>query len=216
MRCVFALTAMGFLPQSRTKGDEFAPESVAADEVVAVRVLPACCASTRGSAPCTAAAATRRGVALAARECDVGGVELLDLLVAQRRPLFYAVEDLLGWVDQRFDAAVGSTLFSARSCHSTPGCSGCTPPTWRSCPCRRRSRSTPGGLLVLRSCTDDHALHADGAAGFGTTNFRSGLSALQLHDVARIGLCDGDVARGEVVGVVVAGELLICPLPSAP
>jgi hypothetical protein len=41
MRCVFALTAMGFLPQSRTSGDEFAPESVAADEVVRVRVLPA-------------------------------------------------------------------------------------------------------------------------------------------------------------------------------
>jgi hypothetical protein len=32
---------MGFLPQSRTTGDEFAPESVAADEVVRVRVLPA-------------------------------------------------------------------------------------------------------------------------------------------------------------------------------
>jgi hypothetical protein len=41
MRCVFALTAMGFLPQSTTEGDEFAPESVAADEVVRVRVLPA-------------------------------------------------------------------------------------------------------------------------------------------------------------------------------
>jgi hypothetical protein len=41
MRCVFALTAMGFLPQSRSMGDEFAPESVAADEVVRVRVLPA-------------------------------------------------------------------------------------------------------------------------------------------------------------------------------
>jgi hypothetical protein len=41
MRCVFALTAMGFLPQSETLGDEFAPESVAADEVVRVRVLPA-------------------------------------------------------------------------------------------------------------------------------------------------------------------------------
>ena len=41
MRCVFALTAMGFLPQSTSKGDEFAPESVAADEVVRVRVLPA-------------------------------------------------------------------------------------------------------------------------------------------------------------------------------
>lgn len=40
MRCVFALTAMGFLPQSTTKGDDFAPESVAADEVVRVRVLP--------------------------------------------------------------------------------------------------------------------------------------------------------------------------------
>lgn len=41
MRCVFALTAMGFLPQSRTTGNDFAPESVAADEVVRVRVLPA-------------------------------------------------------------------------------------------------------------------------------------------------------------------------------
>jgi hypothetical protein len=41
MRCVFALTAMGFLPQSTTVGDEFAPESVTADEVVRVRVLPA-------------------------------------------------------------------------------------------------------------------------------------------------------------------------------
>ena len=40
MRCVFALTAMGFLPQSPTKGDAFAPESVAADEVVRVRVVP--------------------------------------------------------------------------------------------------------------------------------------------------------------------------------
>ena len=40
MRCVFALTAMGFLPQSTTKGDDFAPESVAVDEVVRVRVLP--------------------------------------------------------------------------------------------------------------------------------------------------------------------------------
>jgi len=39
MRCVFALTAMGFLPQTQA-GDEFAPESVSADEVVRVRVLP--------------------------------------------------------------------------------------------------------------------------------------------------------------------------------
>ncbi|MBJ7338857.1 hypothetical protein [Mycolicibacterium sp.] len=39
MRCVFALTAMGFLPQARTD-DQFAPESVAPDEVVRVRVLP--------------------------------------------------------------------------------------------------------------------------------------------------------------------------------
>ncbi|TPG33217.1 hypothetical protein [Mycolicibacterium hodleri] len=39
MRCVFALTAMGFLPQSNTT-DQFAPESVAPDEVVRVRVLP--------------------------------------------------------------------------------------------------------------------------------------------------------------------------------
>jgi hypothetical protein len=41
MRCVFALTAMGFLPQATNVGDEFAPESVAADEVVRVRVHPA-------------------------------------------------------------------------------------------------------------------------------------------------------------------------------
>jgi len=39
MRCVFALTAMGFLPQSST-ADQFAPESVTAEEVVRVRVLP--------------------------------------------------------------------------------------------------------------------------------------------------------------------------------
>jgi len=41
MRCVFALTAMGFLPQSTKLDDEFAPESVAPDEVVRVRALPA-------------------------------------------------------------------------------------------------------------------------------------------------------------------------------
>jgi hypothetical protein len=41
MRCVFALTAMRFLPQSSTVGDDFRPESVAPDEVVRVRVLPA-------------------------------------------------------------------------------------------------------------------------------------------------------------------------------
>ena len=39
MRCVFAITAMGFLPQSNT-ADPFAPESVSAEEVVRVRVLP--------------------------------------------------------------------------------------------------------------------------------------------------------------------------------
>lgn len=39
MRCVFALTAMGFLPQAATE-DQFAPESVTPDEVVRVRVLP--------------------------------------------------------------------------------------------------------------------------------------------------------------------------------
>jgi hypothetical protein len=32
---------MRFLPQSSTVGDDFRPESVAADEVVRVRVLPA-------------------------------------------------------------------------------------------------------------------------------------------------------------------------------
>jgi hypothetical protein len=41
MRCVFALTAMGFLPQSVGQGDDFAPESVAADEIVRVRAQPA-------------------------------------------------------------------------------------------------------------------------------------------------------------------------------
>ena len=41
MRCVFALTAMRFLPQSTAGDDEFAPESVSADEIVRVRVLPA-------------------------------------------------------------------------------------------------------------------------------------------------------------------------------
>lgn len=41
MRCVFALTAMRFLPQSSAGADDFAPESVAADEIVRVRVLPA-------------------------------------------------------------------------------------------------------------------------------------------------------------------------------
>jgi hypothetical protein len=42
MRCVFALTAMRFLPQSdQGSSDEFAPESVSADELVRVRVLPA-------------------------------------------------------------------------------------------------------------------------------------------------------------------------------
>jgi hypothetical protein len=33
MRCVFALTAMGFLPQS--------PEAIDADEIIRVRILPA-------------------------------------------------------------------------------------------------------------------------------------------------------------------------------
>jgi hypothetical protein len=40
MRCVFALTAMGFLPQSTSAG-EFDPDTVSADEIVRVRVLPA-------------------------------------------------------------------------------------------------------------------------------------------------------------------------------
>lgn len=39
MRCVFALTAMGFLPQSPAF-DRFDPESVAAEEVVRVRAMP--------------------------------------------------------------------------------------------------------------------------------------------------------------------------------
>ncbi|MBB2991748.1 hypothetical protein FHR72_003238 [Mycolicibacterium iranicum] len=39
MRCVFALTAMGFLPQSPSR-DRFSPESVSADEVVRVRAMP--------------------------------------------------------------------------------------------------------------------------------------------------------------------------------
>jgi hypothetical protein len=45
MRCVFALTAMGFLPQSAGRGgdddDGLDPSTVAADEIVRVRVLPA-------------------------------------------------------------------------------------------------------------------------------------------------------------------------------
>jgi hypothetical protein len=41
MRCVFALTAMGFLPQSETHGTGFDPGTVAADEIVRVRILPA-------------------------------------------------------------------------------------------------------------------------------------------------------------------------------
>lgn len=40
MRCVFALTAMGFLPQSPSR-DRFDPESVSADEVVRVRATSA-------------------------------------------------------------------------------------------------------------------------------------------------------------------------------
>lgn len=40
MRCVFALTAMGFLPQA-VGSDELAPESVRSDEIVRVRVHPA-------------------------------------------------------------------------------------------------------------------------------------------------------------------------------
>jgi hypothetical protein len=39
LRCVFALTAMGFLPQAPAY-DRFAPESVSADEVVRVRAAP--------------------------------------------------------------------------------------------------------------------------------------------------------------------------------
>ncbi|WP_372452839.1 hypothetical protein [Mycolicibacterium xanthum] len=40
MRCVFALTAMGFLSQAQDP-DRFDPESVSADEVVRVRAMPA-------------------------------------------------------------------------------------------------------------------------------------------------------------------------------
>src|SRR4029450_9750974 len=40
MRCVFALTAMGFLPQSGA-AEELDPCTVAADEIVRVRALPA-------------------------------------------------------------------------------------------------------------------------------------------------------------------------------
>ena len=43
MRCVFALTAMGFLPQHRRRrqGMGLDPQTVAADEIVRVRALPA-------------------------------------------------------------------------------------------------------------------------------------------------------------------------------
>jgi hypothetical protein len=40
MRCVFALTAMGFLPQSGA-AEQLDPDTVAADEIVRVRALPA-------------------------------------------------------------------------------------------------------------------------------------------------------------------------------
>ncbi len=40
MRCVFALTAMGFLPQAHA-ADDFAPESIGSEEVVRVRAMPA-------------------------------------------------------------------------------------------------------------------------------------------------------------------------------
>ncbi|HNM83149.1 MAG: hypothetical protein U0Q20_03605 [Mycobacterium sp.] len=40
MRCVFALTAMGFLPQRTDAAENFSPASVAADEVVRVRTTP--------------------------------------------------------------------------------------------------------------------------------------------------------------------------------
>ena len=40
MRCVFALTAMGFLPQQTDAAEDFSPASVAADEVVRVRTTP--------------------------------------------------------------------------------------------------------------------------------------------------------------------------------
>lgn len=40
MRCVFALTAMGFLPQSNA-AEQLDPGTVAADEIVRVRALPA-------------------------------------------------------------------------------------------------------------------------------------------------------------------------------
>ena len=40
MRCVFALTAMGFLPQSGA-AEQLDPGTVAADEIVRVRALPA-------------------------------------------------------------------------------------------------------------------------------------------------------------------------------
>ena len=40
MRCVFALTAMGFLPQS-DGAEGFDPDTVTADEIVRVRALPA-------------------------------------------------------------------------------------------------------------------------------------------------------------------------------
>jgi hypothetical protein len=43
MRCVFALTAMGFLPQSSaaSQGMGLDPDTVTADEIVRIRVLPA-------------------------------------------------------------------------------------------------------------------------------------------------------------------------------
>ncbi len=58
MRCVFALTAMGFLPQSTAAGLDPGPSPPTRSSGCAR--CPRGCASTRASARCTAAAATPR------------------------------------------------------------------------------------------------------------------------------------------------------------
>ena len=63
-----------------------------------------------------------------------------------------------------------------------------------------------GRLLVLRGVGDHHGVDEDRAARLRDHELQVGVVGLQLHDVARIGLGDSDIARGEVVGVVVAGE----------
>ena len=63
-----------------------------------------------------------------------------------------------------------------------------------------------GGLLVLRGVGDHHRVDERRAAGVRHHEFQVRIVLLQLDHVTRIRLGDNDIARREVVGVVVAGE----------